>query len=303
VRDASRKSRWAAWSLCGALLVVGTLLVPCMRADAPADEPPAPSRAQVGSRPAQARPQRTQREPKAAKTPAKGVPKAAKKLPAREQNKKAARRPTRAVARTPKAAEAQGLDVATGPDDACHVQLRGAGVSFVKLKEERAPNVHLPIRLTGDVSGVEIQGAGKNKATHYLDCRLALALVRWAPQLKAAGVLRVDHYSIYRPDAQVSATRKPSAHALAMAIDAARFHLSDGRVLTVLDNWTDKSRGADPCTARPQQGADEQLLRELVCEASRRGIFQTVVTPHHNPEHNNHVHLEVSSSFAPTWIH
>ncbi|HTU61724.1 MAG TPA: extensin family protein, partial [Polyangiales bacterium] len=111
------------------------------------------------------------------------------------------------------------------------------------------------------------------------------------------------HYSIYRSEAQVAATRKPSGHALAMAIDAGRFHMSDGRIVTVLEQWTDKTKGADPCAPRLQRSADERMMRELVCNASRDGIFQTVVTPHHNPDHHNHVHLEVSATFAPTWIH
>jgi hypothetical protein len=228
-----------------------------------------------------------------ADAPAKTAPKKAAKV---------AKKPKR-PARAAKAPAEQGLDIATGPDEACHVELRKAGVLFVKVAVERAPGVQLPIRLTGNVAGVEIRGAGKNKATHYLDCRLGLALVRWAPQLLAAGVVGIDHFSIYRPDAQVGGTRKPSGHALALAIDAGRFHMRDGRVLTVLDAWADKTQGADPCTPRAQQSADERMLRELVCDASRRGIFQTIVTPHHNPEHNNHVHLEVSSSPAPTWIH
>jgi hypothetical protein len=189
------------------------------------------------------------------------------------------------------------------PDQACHAQLRKAGVSFAKLDPDKVPGVRLPVRLTGDIAGVEIQGTGKNRATSYLDCRLALALLRWAPRLKDAGVLRLDHYSIYRPDAEVGATGKPSGHAQALAIDAARFHLSDGRVLTVLDTWVDKTKGAEPCTPRPQHSEDERLLRELVCDAARAGIFQTIVTPHHNPEHDNHVHLEISNTFAPSWIH
>lgn len=195
------------------------------------------------------------------------------------------------------------LDVAQAPDEACHRALRQAGASFVKVAVDHAPGVRLPVRLTGPIAGVEIRGTGTNKATHYLDCRLGLALVRWAPQLKAASVVRIDHYSIYRPDAQVGATQKLSGHALALAIDAARFHLNDGRVLTVLETWTDKTKGADPCAPRPQQSEDERLLRALVCDAARLGIFQTIVTPHHNPDHDNHVHLEVSSASAPTWIH
>lgn len=236
-------------------------------------------------------------EPAKTKKPnaAKKGAKPSKKAPAGSKHKSRA-----PVAPKP---EVEAADATAGPDQACHVQLRKAGVSFEKLSSERAPNVELPIRLTGSVAGVEIRGAGKNKATHYLDCRLALTLVRWAPALLAAGVIGIDHYSIYRPEAHVSGTRKASGHASALAIDAARFHLRDGRVLNVLDNWKDKTKGADPCAPHPQQDADERLLRDLTCDASRMGLFQTVVTPHHNPEHNNHVHLEISTSFSPTWIH
>jgi hypothetical protein len=268
---------------CALFLGSGTPLVPCARAEVPAAKPLSAKK-----------PKPSARKPKpSAKKAKRPAPKS------RRQHKTSARSGDHA----PKPAPKPDLDVAAGPDERCHVQLREAGVSFVKIAADRAPNVRLPIRLTGDIAGVEIQGTGKNKATHYLDCRLGLALVRWAPQLRAAGVTRIDHYSIYRPDAEVGGTHKLSAHALALAIDAGRFHLSDGRVLSVLDNWTDKTKGADPCAARPQQGADERLLRELVCDAARRGIFQTIVTPHHNPEHDNHVHLELSSAFAPTWIH
>lgn len=252
------------------------LLVLCVRAEAP------------------------RRSQSAAKAPARTRAEVAKKEPRPAQRSSSAKSKK---PRAPKGSEPRADDVYDGPDEPCHVQLRNAGVSFVKVKEQRAPAVRMPIRLTGAVAGVEIKGAGRNKATHYLDCRLGLALVRWAPQLKAAGVKGIDHYSIYRPDAAVSGTGKLSGHARALAIDAARFHMDDGRTLTVLENWADKTKGADPCAPRPQQGADERLLRDLVCEASKRGIFPTVVTPHHNPEHDNHVHLEVSEAFTPTWIH
>lgn len=291
-----------------------TQFVPCPRAEAPTDQVRTKAGVETRSRPAASRPElpRTKPSPRAAKAKANAASKSTKKktqpasrrpVPAASARGKVTPPKARAKPRAAKAAEAQELDVATSPDQPCHVQLRSAGVSFVKVSAQRAPEVHLPIRLTGSVAGVEIRGTGKNQATHYLDCHLALALVRWAAPLKAVGVVRIDHYSIYRPDAEVAGTRKPSGHALALAIDAGRFHLSDGRVLTVLDTWADKTKGADPCTARAQESADEHLLRELVCNAARSSIFQTIVTPHHNPEHDNHVHLEVSRAFAPTWIH
>lgn len=294
VRVITRKRRWLTWSCCGALVLTAALLTPFSRADVPAERAPTKSSAQ----------ERTQAAPVKAKAKASAA--AAKKKPTKEsvKAKKKEKAPQRKVAsERPRAPKQQpALDVDTGPDQACHAQLRKAGASFLKVLAERAPNVHLPIRLTGPVAGVEIRGSGK-KITHYLDCRLGLALVRWAPQLKAAGVTAIDHYSIYRPEAQVASTRKASGHALAMAIDAGRFHMRDGRIVTVLDQWIDKTKGIDPCQPRPQHGADERMMRDLVCNASRDGIFQTVVTPHHNPDHHNHVHLEVSATFAPTWIH
>jgi hypothetical protein len=332
------KTRWLAWAFSGVVafggsLRGGTLLVPCSHAEAPTEKPRAPAAVDSGVRREQGKSPRTQPRPRSAKTApvaARGSPRARNKDASKAQKKKQrsaqrrsvllARGPARFDRHAPRprrphaapraarkpAAEAhdeQALDAAASPDEACHLQLRKAGVSFVKLAIDKVPGVGLPIRLTGSVVGVEIRGTGKNRVTHSLDCRLGLALVRWAPQLSAAGVVRLDHYSIYRPDAEVGTTQKTSGHARALAIDAARFHLRDGRVLTVLETWTDKTKGADPCRPRSQQSEDERLLRELVCDAARRGIFQTIVTPHHNPEHDNHVHLEISASFAPTWIH
>lgn len=271
------KRPWLAWLVCGAFaLAAGALLAHDTRAESPAAAKASKKRARPAPQPSARAASRRHKPPLRAPRPKR---------------------------RTRSAAEPSTSDVAEAPDEACHAQLRKAGVLFVKVLPERAPDVRLPIRLTGALAGVAIQGTGKNRVTHYLDCRLALALLRWAPQLVAAGITRIDHYSIYRREAEVGGTRKLSAHAVAMAIDAGRFHLRDGRVLTILESWRDKTKGADPCAARPLQSEDERLLRELVCDASRRGIFQTVVTPHHNPQHDNHVHLEVSGSFAPTWIH
>jgi hypothetical protein len=34
-------------------------------------------------------------------------------------------------------------------------------------------------------------------------------------------------------------------------------------------------------------------MRKLVCDAARAGLFQTVITPHYNDAHRDHVHLEI----------
>jgi hypothetical protein len=89
-----------------------------------------------------------------------------------------------------------------------------------------------------------------------------------------------------RTGARVARTGNPSGHSRALAIDAARFHFGDGSVLDVLDDWGDRTRGAEPCIG-------DGVLRGLVCDAVEAGLFQIVITPHHNRAHHNHVHLEV----------
>jgi hypothetical protein len=145
-------------------------------------------------------------------------------------------------------------------------------------------------------------GAATRSPTNFIDCRLAEALLEWAPTLRASGIVAIEHYSIYRKAATVAGTPKPSAHAGGLAIDAARFHLADGRVLSVLDDWKDKTLGADPCPRRASEADAGALLRDLVCDAAADGRFQIIVTPNHNAAHYNHVHLELAAHRGATWI-
>lgn len=184
----------------------------------------------------------------------------------------------------------------------CYAALRGAGVSFQTLARADAGEITWPIKLTGPIDGIRIHGTGKADApTNYLDCRLAKALLAWAPWLRAHGVVGLEHYSMYRADSVVSNSDKPSGHALGRAIDVAKFELKDGRTLSVLEDWKNRARGAEPCRTWPDEDAG-RTMRQLVCDAAERGLFQIVVTPHHNEAHGNHVHLEVDPLADSLWI-
>jgi hypothetical protein len=187
-------------------------------------------------------------------------------------------------------------------DSACYAALRAAGVAYQSVSRADANGIAWPIELKGSIDGVRVHGSGKaNAPTNYLDCRLATTLLTWAPLLRAKGVLGIEHYSMYRPESVVGSSDKASGHALGRAIDVAKFEMSDGRTLSVLDDWTNRARGADPCQAWPD-AANGRLLREIVCEAAARGLFQVVVTPHYNDAHGNHVHLEIDQQAASLWI-
>jgi len=125
-----------------------------------------------------------------------------------------------------------------------------------------------------------------------LDCRLALALVSWARDLRRAHVRRLEYYSMYRPGARIEGSGNVSGHAHAMAIDAARFELDSGVVLDVLTDWEDRERGGAPCPVRSDETKGSRVLRGVLCHAADRGLFQVILTPHYNHAHANHLHLE-----------
>ncbi len=197
----------------------------------------------------------------------------------------------------------KGRDIATLHPSECRRLLTRAGVRFESVPSKTAPNIAEPVQLLSPLEGVSF-GPRNGNATHgMLDCRLALALLAWAPSLQSSGVVKVEHYSTYRPGAKVRATRKSSGHARAMAIDAARFHLRDGTVLDVDRDWDERERGGDPCELSRREDEKGKLLRRLVCDAVSQGLFQVVLTPHHDRTHQNHVHMELVPEVEWSYIH
>ncbi|MET0287184.1 MAG: extensin family protein [Polyangiales bacterium] len=175
----------------------------------------------------------------------------------------------------------------------CTRLLQGASVRFDPLNKQQMPAIRSPIELHSPVLGVQFGPANGMAKNGFVDCRLAVALLAWAPILRDAGVTRVEHYSTFRPGAKVRTTGKVSGHAHALAIDAARFHLRDGRVIAVLDDWDERERGGAPCPVRASEDSAGRILRSVVCRAVERDLFQVVITPHHDRDHQNHVHLEI----------
>ncbi|HKP63940.1 MAG TPA: extensin family protein [Polyangiales bacterium] len=191
---------------------------------------------------------------------------------------------------------------AAGSEAACYEGLSARGVTFQTVPKSEAPGVAWPIKLTSAVDGVLIHGVKSDAPTNYLDCRLALALLAWAPSLRERGVVGLEHYSAYRRDAVVAGTTSPSGHAIGSAIDVGLFEMRDGRKLSVLEDWTNRARGKDPCQEFPTDDEAARTMRKLVCDAYQHELFQRVITPHYNDAHKNHVHLEVAPKSEGAWI-
>jgi hypothetical protein len=196
-----------------------------------------------------------------------------------------------------------GRDIASLHPSDCRRLLEKAGVHFEPVPDRAAPHVQEPMKLLSPLEGVSFGPSNGSEEHGMVDCRLAVALLAWAPILSEAGVVRVEHYSTYRPGARVRKSGRSSGHARALAIDAARFHLKDGRVLDVDLDWDQRERGGDPCPVRRREDEKSKLLRQVVCEAVERDLFQVVITPHHDRAHQNHVHLELVPQVDWSYVH
>ena len=168
----------------------------------------------------------------------------------------------------------------------CRAWLAQAGVAFTPMAD----------RAEGEfcvVSGAGALGDDLGDSTVRLSprepmmtCRLAAALAVWrrqsvepaALELLGASVSQIDHLGVYacrrmysQPDGRAS------AHARAAAIDVAGFRLSDGRRVTLADDWAEASPEA-------------RFLRRVRDDACR--VFGITLSPDYNAAHADHFHLE-----------
>lgn len=196
---------------------------------------------------------------------------------------------------TPPSFDVRGLS-----RDECAAFLDDEGVQYERA--EGPDTIALYIRPKGAIGAVSYEFDGRSAVHEVMDCRLVAALVQWGPRLRSLGILKVRHISAYRPGARVARTGRRSGHASALALDLRFIELEDGRVLDVLEDWGDRKKGAAPCEDGRGAGDEHPELRRLVCETIDDGIFQTIITPHRDTLHDNHVHLELVPEVEWTFI-
>lgn len=189
------------------------------------------------------------------------------------------------------------------PNDAraCYDRLWRSGVTFELVEPDEARGIEMPIRLTSPIGGVEIAARDGSALHALIDCRLAIQLYAWSPALRAAGIVGLEHYSVYRPGARTPRGRR-SGHASGLAIDLASYRMQDGRTIEVLTDWEERDRGEQPCPRRPHEAWASRVLRGTVCDAIERSLFHVVLTPHHDKAHQNHVHLEIKPAKNWTYV-
>lgn len=185
----------------------------------------------------------------------------------------------------------RGRAIGRVENDECLELLRRAGSEVEVPSARESEGVEQPV-IVRSLGGIAIEHRGRSRRHSIMDCRLALALLAWSDDLRAAGIEKLVHYSAYRPGAHVRSTGAPSGHSNGLAIDVGVFERSES-ALDVVEVWTDRRRNVAPCPPPDSEPADQALLRRVVCRAVERDLFQVVLTPHHDDAHRNHVHVEV----------
>jgi hypothetical protein len=161
----------------------------------------------------------------------------------------------------------------------CLARLGGHGVRFRAL--DRELGVHTPIIVEGPIAGVRYYTGGNGPL--IADCRLVLALALVGDGLTSYGVsdVRFSGAYVYR----LSAKRRVSLHAYGLAIDLHGFT----RHGVHYEVKQDFRRGLGTSLA-----ADAPVANAIAARFQNSGLFHEYLTPDHNADHHDHVHIGVS---------
>ena len=174
------------------------------------------------------------------------------------------------------------------------------------------PFVKTPLLLDSPVEGVVIDSRWPEKQMRrVMDCRLIVSLMQLARRARAAGVIKIEYYATWRPltlaencphGLKGRKCRKaaehaqnghlPSQHSRATAIDIRWFTFADGSVVDVLEDY-EMNFHDPPCDDHPVT-REGQFLQKLVCDLHTDRVFNVMLTPNANREHENHFHFDIT---------
>jgi hypothetical protein len=163
----------------------------------------------------------------------------------------------------------------------CEAALREGGVAFTPVEPRREGDCHVlnGVRITGGVAALQ-------PASPMMSCQEALAFADWtrhavqpaAQAVYGRPVVRIEHFGTYACRPIRGHTRGLSEHAFADAIDVSAFHLSDGRMISVLKSYRDPG--------------DDGVFLHRVHDAGCQ-VFGHTLGPDFNADHKDHFHLDM----------
>lgn len=175
---------------------------------------------------------------------------------------------------TPNRAPLLSDSLIPGGDD-CVDRLRERGARFEALPAERG--VDTPILVHSPLGGVQYWSVA---GPMVVDCRMALALERVAPEFLALGITRARFSGayVYRTSKQ----GRLSLHAYGLAVDMHEVSTAEGTYSVKKDYERGISNGC---------AEEAPLLNRLACRLRTLGLFRELLTPDYDADHQDHLHL------------
>jgi hypothetical protein len=184
-----------------------------------------------------------------------------------------------------------GTPAAPGSDLTCLSLLAAEGM--IAAEAEPAEGIATPVLIPdAGIGGVRYRQFYPRRPARIIDCRLALALLRAAPVLRANGVAEVVFLSHYRPSYGLLKPGQYNFHSQGLAIDIWGFRTSSGLELSIRRDYETGLGFADPqsCLGRPMT-LKGMLLRKIACDLDLSDAFEAILTPDFDAQHWNHYHL------------
>jgi Extensin-like protein C-terminus len=170
------------------------------------------------------------------------------------------------------------------PGDDCVEQLRNQGVAFSMVSDKRG--VETPVAIEGPIGSVRYWTVGSGPMIS--DCRLALALAKVGPELRAMGISAIRFSGAY--SYRMARVGRLSLHAYGLALDVHEV-IANGKSYVVAKDFA-KGLSNGCVTEAP-------LLNRLACRMAELRLFQELLTPDSNADHRDHLHLAIARAPRP----
>jgi hypothetical protein len=163
--------------------------------------------------------------------------------------------------------------------DFCYSWLDALGIAHEPLGP--LAEVSDPVRVLGPIGGVEYRSQGQ--AGFVADCRLVLALDWTSRVLSRHGVTRIEHSGAY--SYRRTRSGRLSLHARGLAIDVHGFGF--GAMTHWVERDFERGRG-EGCSV------DAAAVNRVTCDLRRLRLFRELITPDHDSDHHDHIHLGIA---------
>lgn len=189
-----------------------------------------------------------------------------------------------------------GTPAAPGSDVGCLSLVAAEGVALEEA--DVTEGIATPVKIPeAGIGGVRYRYFYSGKRPRIIDCRLALALIRAAPVLRANGIVEVVFLNHYRPSFGRFKRGEYNFHSQGLAIDIWGFTTFSGIELVVRRDYETGLGFTDPhsCLGRPMT-MKGMVLRKIACDLDASGAFEAILTPDYDAQHWHHYHLSAFHS-------